>query len=449
MGEREASSRKNSRGVIALDIKTYALAAVIGILCGFVGAAFHSLLNYANDARGNLRDSLVSVPVFGWVVLAVLGSAMIGLSLWLVRRFAPETSGSGVQEVEGILQGLRKMRWHRVLPVKFIAGGLAIGAGLVLGREGPTIHIGSALGKMVSYWGRLNQRHTRALIAAGAGAGLAAAFNAPLAGIIFVTEEMREEFEYTFVSLQSVILACGMCVVINDLWLGQGVFLPVQKFPAPSLTEVPLFAVMGILIGALGVLFNKLLLGSLDFFAKIKRRHTSIVTVGAGVAIGVLVCFFPDSVGGGESLVQKLLSGSWAFWFLFTLLAVRIFTSVGSYGLGTPGGIFAPMLALGTLAGITFTHFLPHVFMSCEIQIAPYAVAGMGALFAATVRAPLTGIALVVELTGAFDSILVIILTCLSATFTAQVLGGRPIYHLLLDRTLRKAGKPEMPEETG
>lgn len=448
MGNKEAS-RKNSEAAIARDIKTYTLAAVTGILCGFAGAAFHYVLDRANDARGYLRDTLASVPIAGWVILAAVGVVMVTLSLWLVRRFAPETSGSGVQEVEGILQGLRKLRWQRVLPVKFIAGSLAIGAGLVLGREGPTIHIGSALGKMVSDWGRLNQRHTRALIAAGAGAGLAAAFNAPLAGIIFVTEEMREEFEYTFVSLQSVILACCMCVVINDWWLGQGPFLPVQKFPPPALTEVPLFAVMGVLIGAFGVLFNRLLLGSLAFFSKIKRRHTNLVAGSVGLVVGVLVCFFPDSVGGGESLVQQILSVHWTFNFLFTLFAVRTFTSVGSYGSGVPGGIFAPMLALGTLAGIAFTHFLPQVFMAGEIEIGAFAVAGMGALFAATVRAPLTGIALVVELTGAYNSILVIILTCLSATFTAQLLGGRPIYHLLLDRTLREAGKPEMPEEIG
>lgn len=413
--------------------RLYLAVALVGGLAGLVGAAFHAVLDAADRGRALLGPALANWPVPGWLVSMVLGALVLTLASWLVRRFAPETAGSGIQEVESILAGQRDLRWQRVLPVKLVAGALAVGSGLVLGREGPTVHMGSALGKMAGVLGRLGERQTQSLIAAGAGAGLAAAFNAPLAAIVFVTEELREHFEYSFHSFQSVILACCLSVVVCEWLLGQGPALPIRDLATPPLTTAPLFLLLGILIGAFGVLFNRLLLGSVQGMARLRREFGYAVPGSAGAVLGALLWFAPQATGGGEVLVESVLGGHPALVPLLLLLATRTLTSVGSYGLGLPGGIFAPMLALGTIAGAAFDLTLDVLAPGLGVPDGVFAVTAMGALFAATVRAPLTGIVLAIELTGAQGLGLPIILTCLSATFAAQALGGRPIYGALLD----------------
>ncbi len=412
--------------------RLYLAALFVGVFAGLIGGAFHALLDQAASSRDLLHGLLSSTPVPGWLLLMLLGALVLVSAMWLVRRFAPETAGSGVQEVEAILAGERQLRWRRVLPVKFIAGTLAVGSGLVLGREGPTIHMGAALGQFASE--RLGPRPgaNRALIAAGAAAGLATAFNAPLASIVFVTEELREHVEYRFATIQSVILACCAAVVVSGWMLGQGPDMPMPNLDMAPLDSLPLFLVLGVLIGALGVLFNRLLLGSVAAYRALGTPGAYAAAALTGLILGALIWFAPATVGGGETLVENLLHGQPALFFLLALLAVRLLTTVGSYGLGLPGGIFAPMLALGTLCGAAFAALVSMAAPALALEPEVFAVAAMGALFAATVRAPLTGIILVIELTGAQALALPIILTCLSATFTAEGMGGRPVYSSLL-----------------
>jgi len=396
--------------------RLYLAATLVGAFAGLIGGTFHALLDQAATSRGDLKALLDAAPMPGWLLLMLLGALVLVTAMWLVRRFAPETAGSGVQEVEAILAGERKLRWHRVLPIKFVAGTLAVGSGLVLGREGPTIHMGAALGQLASERLEPNPAANRALIAAGAAAGLATAFNAPLASIVFVTEELREHFEYRFATIQSVILACCAAVIVSGWMLGQGPDMAMPDLDMAPLEALPLFLLLGIFIGALGVLFNSLLLGSVASFRALGSPGAYAAAAVTGLILGALLWFAPNTVGGGETLVERLLHGQPALFFLMALFAVRLLTTIGSYGLGLPGGIFAPMLALGTVCG---------------------------ALFAATVRAPLTGIILVIELTGAQALALPIILTCLAATFTAEGLGGSPIYSSLLG--LQKLPPPRTP----
>ncbi|UHD17248.1 H(+)/Cl(-) exchange transporter ClcA [Thiocapsa bogorovii] len=410
----------------------YFAAGLVGALAGLAGAAFHAVLDQADHGREVLRASLGSAPLPGWLVLMGAGALVLVLALWIVRRFAPETAGSGVQEVEAILAGQRTMRWRRVLPVKFVAGTLAVGSGLVLGREGPTIHMGAALGQMASERMAQNNGQGRTLIAAGAAAGLAAAFNAPLAAIVFVTEELRENFEFSFAAIQSVILACCAAVVVSGWILGQGPDLPIPNLVMAPLWALPLFLILGVLIGTLGVIFNGLLLGSVHAFRALPKNLPYLAAAAVGMALGALLWLVPDAVGGGEGLVESLPGKQTGILLLLGLLAVRVLTSVGSYGVGLPGGIFAPMLALGTIAGALFADLVALLAPTLSLAPGVFAVAAMGALFAATVRAPLTGIILVIELTGAEALALPIILTCLTATFTAEAMGGHPIYSLLL-----------------
>ena len=166
-------------------------AALVGLGAGLVAALFRATLNGADILRNQMLIWSHHFPVFGWIFPILFSMAGAIASVMLVRRYAPEASGSGIPHLEAVMHRLRTLNWKRVLPVKFIAGALAIGGGLALGREGPTVQMGASIGDAVSRWTKLSSGERRTLIAAGGGAGLAAAFNAPLAGVIFVLEEIR------------------------------------------------------------------------------------------------------------------------------------------------------------------------------------------------------------------------------------------------------------------
>jgi H+/Cl- antiporter ClcA len=267
----------------------YLAAALVGTLAGLVGGAFHALLDAAERGRTLLIAALADTQVPGWLALMVVDPMVLIPAQWLVRRLAPETAGSGIPEVEAVQAGRRSVRWPRVLPIKFLAGALVVGSGLVLGREAPTVHLGSALGQMAADGAPYGARHARTLVAAGAAAGLAAAFNAPLAAIVLVTEELREHFEYGFASLQAVILAACLAVVASGWMLGQGPALPVQDLPMAPLASLPPFLLLGVLVGVLGVIFNGLLLGSTRVFQQLRADHAYGVTATAGLVLGALL----------------------------------------------------------------------------------------------------------------------------------------------------------------
>ena len=414
-------------------------AAVVGSLAGLVGGVFQLTLEAILRWREEVTASLSSGLVLWWLVPTVFSAVVVFLAFLLVRRVAPETGGSGVQEIEGALDDLRPLRWWRVLPVKFSGGILSLSGGLVLGREGPTIQMGGNLGKMVGDLFRLSQVDVHTLVAAGAGAGLSAAFNAPLAGILFVIEEMRPQFKYNFLSVHSVLIACVMSDFVLRLMMGQTPDIQMPIDPPPVLASLWLFAVLGILFGIFGAIFNKLLIATLDFFANLKGWSFALAGLYVGAAAGLLGALYPDMVGGGYSVIPRALNESIPTTMLLVLFVARFGTTMVSYGSGAPGGIFAPMLALATVFGMWSGHFAHQWFPELIVHPQIFAVAGMGALFSATVRAPLTGIALSIEMTANYSLILPLILTCMIAAIVAQGLGGRPIYSLLLRRTLDRA----------
>lgn len=289
---------------------------------------------------------------------------------------------------------------------------------------------------MVGDWFKVSKDETHTLIAAGAGAGLTAAFNAPLAGILFVFEEMRPQFKYNFLSIQSVVIACALSDIVSRTLTGQGPVIDISIFPWPPLASLWLFLIFGVFFGLFGVLFNHLLVKMLNFFSTRRGRSYLLTGLYVGALIGFLGWLFPNAIGGGDEVIPLALQFSFPTMTLLALFVVRFGTTVLSYGSGAPGGIFAPMLALGTLFGMWFGHFAHDWFPHLIAHPGIFAVAGMGALFSATVRAPLTGIALAIEMTANYSQILPLMLTCVGATIIAHGLGGRPIYTVLLQRTL-------------
>jgi CIC family chloride channel protein len=414
-------------------------AVIVGFLTGIVGAIFQIAIDKIDGLKEMLISSVEHIPGGALVASVVISAVMVFVAFLLVRRIAPETGGSGVQEIEGALDEVRPVRWRNVLPVKFIAGVLSLTGGMVLGREGPTIQMGGNIGKMIGDFFKVGKDDSHALIAAGAGGGLSAAFNAPLAGILFVFEEMRPEFKYNFLSVQAVIIACAASDIALRAFMGQSPDINMAMLHTTPLKSLWLFLVFGFLFGIFGVVFNRVLIRTLNFFSNLKGWAFTLTGLYVGAFIGLLAWLYPDTIGGGYSVIPKALSGTMPVMILLTLFAARFGTTMVSYGSGAPGGIFAPMLALGTLFGMWFGHYthfwLPDTVSRPEV----FAVAGMAALFCATVRAPLTGISLTIEMTGNYDLILPLILTCLTATLVAESLGGKPIYTVLLRRTLNMA----------
>ena len=411
---------------------------VVGAVTGTIASAFHLLLETAERWRhANWRSD---DPVLTWLVFPAAIVICLMISVWLVRRFAPEAGGSGVQIVEGALDGVLPMRWLRVIPVKFLGGSLALGSGLLMGREGPSIQIGGAIGQAFVDLFRLPKTTVHSLVASGAGAGLTAAFNAPFAGILFMIEEMRPQFHYSVLSVQAVVLACAVSDVMTRLIVGDVTAITMPVLEMPERGTLWLFVVFGIVFGALGFVFERILLRSVDWFSSLRRWPFVGALAVVGLGIGWLGALDLRYVGGGDDVLEGFLTVKAAMPVLATVFAVRFFATIASYSTGAPGGLFAPMLALGTVAGVGYGELVHALGVGGSLVPAHFAVAGMGAFFAAVVRAPLTGIILTAEMTGNFTQILPLMLTCMASTLTAHGLGTRPVYTALLERALERFG---------
>ena len=409
---------------------------MVGALAGFVGGGFRWGAAHVEDGVSALRALGGNGTALSLAISILTAALLVSVSLFLVRRFAPEAGGSGIQEIEGALDGVRPLRWARVLAVKFGAGLLSLGSGMVLGREGPTVQMGGALGQMLRERFRLAEDAGRILVAAGAGAGLTAAFNASLAGMLFVIEEMRPHFRYSVISVQCVMIACVIADVVVRGLLGAAPAYAIGSFSMPPLPGLVALAGFGVVIGVLGWCFNASVFGMADLLAPMSRRTRMVLATGVGGAIGALLTLAPDLTGGGYSATRDAISGHLPEMALIALLSARFAITVICFSTGVPGGIFAPMVALGAIAGLWFAGFVPTGFAAFDVSAGVFAVAGAGAFFSATVRAPLTGIVLAAELTGEFQLILPVAITCITATLVAHALGGRPIYTMMLERTL-------------
>jgi CIC family chloride channel protein len=424
------------------------VAGACGFATGVVGAVFHLTVDTLFQWPLWLIEKLDFGPI-AMAAAAGVGATGVLLAYLLTRYVAPEAAGSGVPEVEGALEGLRTVRWQRVLPVKFVGGVLALSTGLVAGREGPTIHMGAAIGAFLADKLRLARPELHTLLAAGAAAGLAAAFNAPLAAVLFVIEETRKEFSYTYRSYVSVIAASAASAFGMELVGGTAPPLHIVTAAMP-LVLLPVFMVLGAALGVLGVLFNRCLVWALDVRAAAFRRAPFVYAILVGAAVGALAIVMPVAVGGGEGLIPGLALADLPLRVLLVIAVLRFVGTMASYPVGVPAGIFSPLLALATAVGLLAGTLLEVGLARASLSIPPmltagFAVAAMGGLFTGIIRAPLVGVVLVVELTGAYELILPIIVTCVTAHVVAQALGGRPIYEVLLERTLRLEGQVRRP----
>jgi len=408
-------------------------ALVAGVLIGFVGGAFRWCLQKADELRVDFVDGAHELPGPGWLVPMAAATAGATLAA-LVVRWEPLAAGSGIQHVEAAFLGETRPPLIRVVPAKFVGGVLSMGSGLVLGREGPTVHMGAAIGAEAARRARLPDSEVRMMQTALGGAGLAVAFNAPIGGVLFTLEEVTKSFRLKTVLATLFSAAAG--VACSRLILGNHADFHVEPLGAPALAWLPLFVVFGLLTGCVGAGYNRLVLWFLDHVAAIRRIPSLTKAAVIGAVIGLAMFIYPLSVGGGEDLTQRILGGQHlVLTVVIGILAVRFVAGPLSYSAAVPGGLFAPLLAVGALWGLLFAGCFDAGWPGDATQLAiPMALIGMAAFFAATVRAPVTGMVVVTEMTATTATLVPMMAATAAAVLAAYMMGSPPIYDSLRGR---------------
>lgn len=429
------------------QIKLFWEGIVVGIFSGLVISFFRWALTQAEMLRILLYDSLAGRPA--WYTGAWFAALFIvAYVLYRLTKHEPMAGGSGIPQVKGVILGLMRFNWFRILYVKLAAGVIGLGAGLSLGREGPSIQLGAVTAQGVSRFLGRSRMEERYLITSGASAGLATAFNAPLAGVIFSLEEIHRNF--SAVVLLPAMTAALTATFISRLFFGRDTIFNFYGLPPMPLDHHMVFALLtAVLAGVAGVLFNKGLLNIPRFYdLKIFGGSLYRKILFAILCAGVLGFVLPPVLGGGNLLVNRLAVTTLPLDLLILLLVGKFVFTLVSYGTGVPGGFFLPMLVLGALTGSICAHFLVAFGLILPLHTPNVIVIAMAAFFAASVRSPITGTVLICEMTGSFSHLMTLAMASALAYVVAELLGGQPIYEALLLKQLRNRHRgPEA--ETG
>ena len=409
-------------------------SACIGVVAGIVVSGFRMILTKAEPLRGSViamaKDDHSMIP------LLLLALAVCYLGAWLCLKIEPLCGGSGIPQVAGELKGKVYMTWWRVLLAKIIGASMAITGGLSLGREGPSIQIGAMVGKGFSRGARHIVSEEKLLITCGAAAGLAAAFNAPLAGAMFALEGLHKNFS-TDILLGSLTASVSAHFVAFYFFGLTPVFDLVMGRPLP-LHLYWMLLLLGVVLGLFGVLYGRCIAWCQDLYGRLPGRSVRLLV--PFLLVIPLAILLPEVLGGGNWLVRDTSDGRYALAALAVLLAVKFCFSIISFSSGAPGGIFMPLLVLGGLAGGLFFLLLNPLVGVENGMISNFVVFGMVGYFAAIVRSPVTGIILITEMAGDFNNFLALSVVALVAYITADLTGTLPIYEQLLQRILSGKG---------
>jgi len=421
----QSEETRGPRNLFALAV----LSIAVGAFSGLVAVSFRLLLQSADGWRTYLilRAHDWGLVGFLWVILSL--ALLASLAAWLVSRFAPETAGSGIPHVERQLRAGSLGKPHFIIAVKFVGGLLAIGGGLVLGREGPSVQMGSEIGHLIGRALKRNRDECRALLAAGAGASLATAFNAPIAGAIFVLEELVGRFDIAFTI--TTLGASASAIYVTRIFLGHSPDFHVSPLAYLDFRVFPAIFSLGVLMGFLGVAYNRCILAALNLTLRFTKFRGALRAALIGALVAIVGWFMPLLIGAGDVLTQNVLDGRLLVGGLAYGFVLHFFLGPASYATRTPGGLFAPMLAVGAQAGTLFFMLWAHFFPFLNATPQHYAIIGIAAFFASVVRAPLTGIILTVELTGSFTLFLPMLGASFAAATVASLLKNLPIYESL------------------
>ncbi len=348
--------KENRRSVLVLAL----LSCLTGTLTGLLVAVFRLTLERADDWRSAFLSQAHRWS-FGLLITMVLVATASAVAALMVRRLSPYAAGSGIPHVEAVAEGKLRPAPLSLVPVKFVGGLLAIGGGLALGREGPSVQMGSSIGAFLGKKFGLPESDCIALLAACGGAGIATAFNAPIAGAVFVLEELIRRFE-TRIAIAALGSSC-CAIAVARLLLGRAPDFRVEAVPYSGVGTGLLFLALGVLAGFAGMAYNRTLTGSIRLADRL-HWPVELRAAGIGALVGAVAWFAPDWVGGGDAITQRTLLGEQAIREIPIVFAMRFLLGPVSYAAGTPGGLFAPMLVLGAQIGVMFSFVSGLLFSS-------------------------------------------------------------------------------------
>lgn len=426
------SLRMSQTGLLAMSLVVGAGAGVGAIAFRWLIRTFTHLLSGHDDFSAATSLTNPHVPWLGrWFV--VLAPVVAGLVYGpLVQRFAREARGHGVPEVMYAVARRGGQIPPQVAGVKALASALCIGGGGSVGREGPIVQIGAALGSTIGGVVRVPEARRRVLVACGAAGGIAATFNAPLAGVFFAMELILTDFAAQAFGM--VVLASVTASVIGRAAFGDAPFLSLPAFHVAHVEQYLLFALLGVLAGAVGVGFTRVLYAVEDGCDWAWRGPEWLRPAVGGVLLGLLLLVLPQMYGVGYPVLGSSVEGKYAVGFLLVLLVGKMLATSLTIGIGGSGGVFAPSLFVGAMLGAAFGQVAGHVSPSLAGDPGTYALLGMGAVFAGAARAPITAVIIMFELTGEYTIILPLMVAIVLATGVSHVLTSDTIYTLKLRR---------------
>ncbi|WP_297825746.1 ClC family H(+)/Cl(-) exchange transporter [uncultured Methanobrevibacter sp.] len=420
------SVAENPKYIFRLTVQ----GVLVGIFAGLMVCLYRFLL-YGSEHVLREYLSIIHGNVL-YIFLFFIALAIMGLMVDWLTKWEVDSAGSGIPQVYAEIKGHMEANWAKVLFSKIVAGVLTALGGLSLGPEGPSVQIGGMAGKGVAKLFKGSKTDELRLILVGSAVGITAAFNAPLAGVIFVLEEINHGFDKTlvFIALVSAIVSDFISKVI----FGQSTALtfPIINIP---LGYYWLLIVLGVLIGLLGYVYNVGMIKSSDFVSNLKIPSW-LKFVLVFLVSGVVALMIPEISDGGHFMMDMLDIAVPSLGVLVLLLILKYLFSMFSFSSGAPGGIFLPILVLGAYIGAVFGAVVVPAFGFEQVLIYKFVVISMAGFFAATVRSPITGVVLIAEMCGSTESLIAMIIVSLIAYVVPTLLGNEPIYESLYDRLL-------------
>lgn len=401
-----------------------ALALVIGVLTGLAVVAFILVTE-----RAGMR--LYPPHAARWRRLAfpLGGSILIG---YLLYKYFPFARGSGVPQTKAALYAREGRITLRTIIGKFLCTSGTLASGIPLGREGPSVQVGAGIASVLGRNLGLRPEKVKALIPVGAAAAIAAAFNTPMAAVLFALEEIVGDLHAPV--LGSVVLASAAAWITLHLFLGNTPLFKVPAYQLVSPWEFAIYAVLGIAGGIVSVAFTETLLHLRHRFLRLSQKTAWLQPAAGGVVVGIAGWFVPQVLGVGYAYVGDALNSNMALKLMLLLILLKFITVTTSYASGNAGGIFAPALFIGAMLGGSLGTFAHHFFPAYTASPGAYALVGMGALFAGIIRAPMTSVVMIFEMTQDYAVIVPLMISNLISLFIASRLQPKPIYEALSEQ---------------
>lgn len=420
------------------------LALVIGLATGLAAVGFRYLINFFKTSFFTHGGQVLSpfVGNFYIIIIPVLGGLIVGPLTYFLAR---EAKGHGVPEVMAAVAVRGGRIRPRVVLVKAFASAVCIGSGGSVGRKGPIVQIGSAIGSSIGQLLKVPTHKLRAMVACGAAGGIAATFNAPIGGVLFALEVILGEF--TGSHLMMVILSAVTAAVIARIFLGDAPAFNVPAYPLNHPAELVLYVLLGVLCAVFAVVYIRLLYKSEDLFEKITGIPEYLKPAVGGLCVGGIGYFYPHVFGVGYEQIEKALTGQFLLETAALLVLLKLLATCITLGSGGSGGVFAPGLFMGAMLGAAFGFIVHGLFPSVAAIPAAYALVGMGGVFAGSAHAPITAIIIIFEMSNDYGLILPLMVTCIISSVLARTIYHNNIYVVKLLRRgldIEAARKPDV-----